>query len=100
MSTIEGLHCIQDTSPGLQGVHNRGAPLYITHTVPPPPPGKWTTYRSMAMECVDRAVEVGGLADEKGCQTDGFLLEGGDGWYPTLFIRLIQDYGLDVEVCF
>lgn len=60
--------------------------------------GKWTTYRSMAMECVDRAVEVGGLADEKGCQTNGFLLEGGDGWYPTLFIRLIQDYGLDVEV--
>ena len=28
MSTIEGFHCIQDTSPGPQGVHNRGVPLY------------------------------------------------------------------------
>jgi len=52
----------------------------------------------MAQDTVDRAVEVGGLTDEKGCQTDGFILEGGDGWYPTLFIRLIQDYGFDREV--
>ena len=29
MSTIEGFHCIRDTSPGPQGVHNRGAPLNI-----------------------------------------------------------------------
>ena len=61
--------------------------------------GKWTTYRSMAHELMDRAVEVGGLEDKKGCQTDGFLLEGADGWYPTSFIRLVQDYGVDVEVC-
>ena len=27
MSTIERFHCIQDTSPGPQGVHNRGVPL-------------------------------------------------------------------------
>lgn len=52
----------------------------------------------MAQDTVDRAVEVGGLTDEKACQTDGFILEGGDGWYPTLFIRLIQDYGFDLEV--
>ena len=25
---MERLHCIQDTSPGPQGVHNRGVPLY------------------------------------------------------------------------
>ena len=30
MSTIEGFHCIQDTSPGPQGVHNRGVPLYTS----------------------------------------------------------------------
>ena len=29
MSTIEGSHCIQDISLGPQGVHNRGAPLYV-----------------------------------------------------------------------
>ena len=28
VSTIEEFHCIQDTSPGSQGVHNRGVPLY------------------------------------------------------------------------
>ena len=52
----------------------------------------------MAHELVDRAVQVGGLDDKKGCQTDGYMLEGSDGWYPTSFIRLVQDYGVDVEV--
>lgn len=52
----------------------------------------------MAKETMDKVVEVGKLEDVKGCQTDGFLLEGGDGWYPTLFIQLVQDYGVDVEV--
>ena len=31
VSTIEGFHCIQDTSPGPQGVHNRGVTLYTGH---------------------------------------------------------------------
>lgn len=52
----------------------------------------------MAKETMDKVVEVGKLEDVKGCQTDGFLLEGGEGWYPTLFIQLVQDYGVDVEV--
>lgn len=47
---------------------------------------------------MDKVVEVAGLEDSKGCQTDGYMLEGGDGWYPTLFIRLVQDYGLDIDV--
>ena len=62
------------------------------------PSGKWTTYRAMAADTLEKALEVGGLEDKKGCQTDGYMLDGGDGYYPTLFIRLIQDYGLDVEV--
>ena len=52
----------------------------------------------MAQELVDKAVEVGGLEDTRGCQTDGFMLEGSDGWFPTYFIRLVQDYGVDVDV--
>ena len=60
--------------------------------------GKWTTYRAMARDTVDRAVQVGALNDPRGCQTDGFLLVGGEAWHPTLFIRLVQDYGLEVEV--
>lgn len=60
--------------------------------------GKWTTYRSMAKDTMDKVVQVAGLEDSKGCQTDGYMLEGGGGWYPTLFIRLVQDYGLDIDV--
>lgn len=26
------------------------------------------------------------------------MLEGGKGWTPTLYIRLVQDYGLENEV--
>ena len=54
----------------------------------------------MARDTVDRAVQVGALNDPRGCQTDGFLLVGGEAWHPTLFIRLVQDYGLEVEVSF
>lgn len=32
------------------------------------------------------------------CKTVGLTLEGGRGWTPTLYIRLVQDYGLEVEV--
>ena len=52
----------------------------------------------MAKDLMDKVVEVTELEDSKGCQTDGYMLEGGDGWYPTLFIRLVQDYGLDIDV--
>lgn len=32
------------------------------------------------------------------CQTDGLLIEGAHGWTPTMYIRLVQDFGLDCEV--
>ncbi|CAN9498248.1 unnamed protein product [Ophioblennius macclurei] len=59
--------------------------------------GKWTTYRSMAEETLDAAVETHGLQAER-CRTVGLMLEGGKGWSPTLYIRLVQDYGLEKEV--
>lgn len=60
--------------------------------------GKWTTYRHMAEETLDKAVEVCGLKPSKPCQTKGLLLDGAHGWTPTLFIRLVQDFGLENEV--
>lgn len=30
-------------------------------------------------------------------QTDGLFLEGGRGWTPTMYIRLVQDFGLETE---
>lgn len=60
--------------------------------------GKWTTYRSMAKETIDAAIKACGLQPEKDSQTDGLLLEGAHGYTPTMFIRLVQDFGLENEV--
>jgi len=59
--------------------------------------GKWTTYRLMAEETVDRCIKVCKLKAGKSA-TKGLLLEGAHGWTPTMFIRLIQDFGLDHKV--
>ncbi|CAH8470944.1 unnamed protein product [Heterobilharzia americana] len=60
--------------------------------------GKWTTYRNMAEETVDRAIEVCGLKPKNHCRTKGLLLEGAHGWSPNLFIQIVQEYGMDVDV--
>ncbi|KAG0708436.1 DAO-domain-containing protein [Suillus ampliporus] len=62
--------------------------------------GKWTTYRAMAEEAVDKAIEVGpGLREKAGkCQTEELRLVGSEGWDRNMFIGLIQRYGLDSEV--
>lgn len=54
--------------------------------------GKWTTYRSMAEETVDRAVEVFGLQGKvkSGCVTERLRLVGSHGWNRNMFIGLIQ----------
>ncbi|CAH0557804.1 unnamed protein product [Brassicogethes aeneus] len=61
--------------------------------------GKWTTYRSMSEETIDAAVKACNLkpTHEKS-QTDGLLLEGAHEWTPTMYIRLVQDFGLECEV--
>ncbi|XP_044043124.1 glycerol-3-phosphate dehydrogenase, mitochondrial isoform X2 [Siniperca chuatsi] len=59
--------------------------------------GKWTTYRSMAEETLDAAIKAHSLTAEP-CKTVGLMLEGAKGWTPTLYIRLVQDYGLENEV--
>ncbi|KAG1676799.1 Glycerol-3-phosphate dehydrogenase, mitochondrial [Nymphon striatum] len=60
--------------------------------------GKWTTYRSMAEETIDTAVKYAGLETSQQCQTIGLLLEGAHYYTPTMFIRLVQDFGLENEV--
>lgn len=60
--------------------------------------GKWTTYRSMAEETVDKAIEVCHLKASYPCRTKGLLLEGAHGWSPNLFIQLVQEHGMDVDV--
>ncbi|KAM4609157.1 glycerol-3-phosphate dehydrogenase, mitochondrial-like [Polymixia lowei] len=59
--------------------------------------GKWTTYRSMAEQTLDDAVKAHGLTAGPS-RTVGLMLEGAKDWTPTMYIRLVQDYGLEVEV--
>uniref|UniRef100_A0A8C9WIN5 Glycerol-3-phosphate dehydrogenase, mitochondrial n=1 Tax=Scleropages formosus TaxID=113540 RepID=A0A8C9WIN5_SCLFO len=59
--------------------------------------GKWTTYRSMAEETLDAAVKEHKLSGGPS-QTVGLMLEGAKDWSPTMYIRLVQDYGLEIEV--
>lgn len=61
--------------------------------------GKWTTYRHMAQETVDKAVATFGLKPAKPkCRTDKLMLIGGHDWTPTAYIRLIQLFGLETDV--
>lgn len=59
--------------------------------------GKWTTYRSMAEDTIDAAIKAHNLKAGPS-RTVGLFLQGGRDWSPTLYIRLVQDYGLESEV--
>lgn len=81
--------------------------------------GKWTTYRQMAEECVDAAIkefnlnpkpvvnspQVSGTENvddgavlDGTCQTHQVKLIGAHGFSRTLFIHLIQHFGVETEV--
>ncbi|GAA5880059.1 hypothetical protein JCM8547_001487 [Rhodosporidiobolus lusitaniae] len=60
--------------------------------------GKWTTYRAMAEETVDRAVKEYNLKPKRGCITKDVQLVGSQGWNKLMFIKLIQQFGLEVDV--
>lgn len=81
--------------------------------------GKWTTYRQMAEEAVDEALsqfnlKTPGVANpplvsgvegfhedmtlDGACKTHNVRLIGAHGFSKTLFINLIQHYGLETEV--
>lgn len=60
--------------------------------------GKWTTYRHMAEETVDACIKSHNLKPTNGCITAGLMLEGGHEYDPLLYIHLVQDYGLEVDV--
>jgi glycerol-3-phosphate dehydrogenase len=81
--------------------------------------GKWTTYRQMAEECVDEAVKEFSLPTKQvnnaprvsgteeiddgahldgSCQTHKVRLIGAHGFSKTLFIHIIQHFGIETEV--
>lgn len=78
-----------------------GAPVSRDHVISENPEsgiifiagGKWTTWREMAEEAIDR------VADGKPCRTlDITLFGGGEGYSDTLAIQLIQKYGMSQDV--
>lgn len=52
--------------------------------------GKWTTYRLMAQDAVDAAVEAGELQPARGCVTERLKLLGAERYSPSLFAHLAQ----------
>ncbi|KAE8670437.1 Glycerol-3-phosphate dehydrogenase [Hibiscus syriacus] len=54
--------------------------------------GKWTTYRSMAEDAVNAAILSGKLSPRNECITSNLHLIGGNGWEPSLFTVLAQQY--------
>ncbi len=60
--------------------------------------GKWTTYRSMAEDAVDAAVEVGELRPARGSLTHDLPLVGGARFDPFGDARLVAEYRLEPDV--
>ncbi|GER51257.1 glycerol-3-phosphate dehydrogenase family protein [Striga asiatica] len=54
--------------------------------------GKWTTYRSMAEDAVDAVIKSGKLSPANKCMTYNLQLVGADGWDPSSFTVLAQQY--------
>jgi glycerol-3-phosphate dehydrogenase len=84
-----------------------GAPVSRDHVISENPDtgitfitgGKWTTYREMAEDVIDRVVKSHGLGDKAGpCVTDNILLRGGVGYTRNLPIQLVQEFGVTIEV--
>lgn len=58
--------------------------------------GKWTTFREMAEETVDRCVREFNLTPKLPCQTSrGQKIVGADHWTPLTYVDLIREYGIE-----
>jgi len=84
-----------------------GAPVSRDHIISQNPDtgitfitgGKWTTYREMAEDVIDRVVKSHGLSDKAGpCATESIRLRGGVGYTRNLPIQLVQQFGVSQEV--
>lgn len=60
--------------------------------------GKWTTYRLMAEETVDRVIDAAQLAPRHACRTHTLRLAGADGFHADLANELSAQYQIDLDV--
>ena len=79
-----------------------GAPVSRDHVISTNPEtgvtfitgGKWTTYREMAEDVVDRVIDLHGLQNAGPCVTSKLSLRGGEGYSRNVPVRLVQKYGV------
>jgi len=62
--------------------------------------GKWSTYRAMAEELIDKVIAFKGkpLAHATECITKELKLLGGKGYHPLLHVQLVQNYQVSEAV--
>lgn len=60
--------------------------------------GKWTTYREMSEQTVDRAIREFNLKPMRECVTKETRLLGSHGWSKTMYVKLLQRFGLETDV--
>lgn len=60
--------------------------------------GKWTTYRQMAQETVEKCVELFKLTPPRTTATESLKLVGGDGWNSLQYVQLVQKYNLNPDI--
>ena len=60
--------------------------------------GKWTTFRAMASDTIDKAIEEVHLKPSGSCITETLPLIGSHQWSPNLFIKLAQNFGMETDV--
>ena len=84
-----------------------GAPISRDHVISRNPDtgitfitgGKWTTYREMAEDVIDKIVETNGLSEKAGpCVTEMIKLRGGEGYTRNLPVQLVQQFGVSQGV--
>lgn len=54
--------------------------------------GKWTTYRLMAQDAIDKALATGVMRAAGPCRTHNLPLVGAAGYTPALFTDVAQHY--------
>ncbi|HEX5352909.1 MAG TPA: FAD-dependent oxidoreductase [Rhodanobacteraceae bacterium] len=60
--------------------------------------GKWTTYRLMAEETVDRVIESAGLSPRNDCRTHALALIGAEGFHARLAEQLAARHHLERDM--
>lgn len=60
--------------------------------------GKWSTYRAMAEELIDKVIEHKGFKHTMPCKTKKIKLLGGEGYHDLLHVQLVQKYGISTEM--